>query len=235
MLRPALAVARRGEQLIHELFVSLRILALHKGIDLLLRRRQAVQHESDAADQLRAIRLRRGREAELRVFFRDEPIDVIAHPLRVHLRRLRIRQRLKAPELPVLLREAKLVRLLALALAGRPRSPHFHPILQRGDLFGRELLFRRHGDVFVLIPHRLDEQGFAQIPRHDRRTARAALFQMADVIHAQITLLFFLAVALVAALHQQRTHLVFKKRHRSAAGIIRRDGGGGGEQQKDCG
>ena len=81
---PALAVARRRQQAIDQLLVGVRRVVLDEGVDLLRRRRQAVQVEGQAADQRPAVGLGAGdavrstsQPAE------DERIDRRADPARL--------------------------------------------------------------------------------------------------------------------------------------------------------
>ena len=211
VLRPALAVARTGQQGVHQLLVGLRIGILDEGLGLLAGRRQAVQVEVQPANQLAPVRLRRRRQAQLGVLLGDEAVDVVAHPAALDLRRTGIAQRLEAPVLAVFLGETKGVHRHALRLVLRPGGADPHPLFQHGDLLVRQLLLGRHRQVFVVVAHGLDDQRLVRLAGHQCRPRVAAGGEVAEVVDTQSALLLLFAVALVAALHQQGADLVFKE------------------------
>ena len=79
---PAFAVARRGEQAIDELFVSIGGFVVNEGVGFLRRRRHAGEVEGDAADEDVAVGLRRGLEAFLGESGADEGVDGMDASLR---------------------------------------------------------------------------------------------------------------------------------------------------------
>src|SRR5262249_16871676 len=77
---PAFAVARRGEQTVHEAVIGVSGAVVDEGVHLIGRRRQAGGVEGDAADERDAVRVGGGGEAVRLEFRQDESIDRVAHP-----------------------------------------------------------------------------------------------------------------------------------------------------------
>src|SRR6185369_16890908 len=76
----------------------------------------------------------------------------------------------------------------------------------------RELLLRRHLQILVAVADRLHEQALLHVAGDHRRPGVAAMAPAVPGIEPQAALHFLLrAVALQAALGQQRTHLLLKK------------------------
>src|SRR6478735_4400248 len=98
MLRPTLAIAGAGEKRVNQFLVGLRIVVVDEGLGFGRRRWQAVQVEIEAADQLAAIGFNGRLELELGLLVSNEAIDVVTNPDTLDLRRLRIGQRPKTPE-----------------------------------------------------------------------------------------------------------------------------------------
>ena len=227
VLRPALAVARAREQFVHELFVGVRVGVAGESIALLLRRRQSVQIEINTARKFAGIGFRRGIELLLGELLRDETIDVVACPVAGNLRRLRIGERLEAPEFALLIAEAALHHHGLVRI--RPRRAELHPFFQRRDFFVGQLFLRRHLEVRILVTDRLDHRRLVRVAGHDRRAGVPAGLDVRDVIHAQPALLLFFAVAIVAARSEHRPYFILKKTQR----VRLRGGGGGGEEGQD--
>ena len=214
MLRPTFAIARARQQFIHELFIGLRVLVVHKGVELRLRRRQAVKVEIHATHQLMPVRFGCWGKLQRRLLLRDETVDVVAHPGAFDLRRRDFFHRLEEPVIPLLLRESVFGHHDLVCGVLRPRSARLDPPLQNCDLRVRQLSFRRHLEVFIRVAHRFDQCRFFRLPGHQGRAGVAPGFQVADVIHPQAALLFRVAVALKTPLHEDRAHLLLKIRHR---------------------
>ena len=97
--RPALAIARRGEEPVDDALEGALPLVQKEGRELLRRRREACERVAEAADQRATVRRRRGRETLLALRAPDEVVDWVARPRRQR-RRL---DRLQAPPLLALL------------------------------------------------------------------------------------------------------------------------------------
>jgi len=93
------------------------------------------------------------------------------------------------------------------------------PLGEDGDFGGAERLLRRHLEVFVFATDRCDEQAFCGIAGHDDGAGVTAGLPAGLGIEAETALLFFVTVALVAALDEERADLAFEK---SEVGSVRR-------------
>ena len=86
------------------------------------------------------------------------------------------------------------------------------PFLQRGDVFVAEFLLRRHPQVAVGVAHGLEQEAGVRLARLDGRSGVAAGHPALAGVEAEAALdLLSLAVALVAALDQQRPDALLKE------------------------
>src|ERR1041385_3750271 len=88
---PSLAVARRCEKALDDLFICVSAAVRRKQADFIGRRRKANEIERQATYQCAAIRFGRRRELLLLQFGKDESIEIIAWPARLHARHCRAR------------------------------------------------------------------------------------------------------------------------------------------------
>src|SRR6202035_2849518 len=99
---PPLAVMRRGEQLLDQIFVSFGRWIVDEFLDLSRRRQQTNQVQIRAADQRSFVGLRRRFQAFLRQHVADERVDGIAAPARIaYLGRGMTNRWLESPPLPI--------------------------------------------------------------------------------------------------------------------------------------
>ena len=94
---PALAVARRGQQPINQSFIGVGAIVRDVRVDLLGRRRQAMQVERQATQQRAPVGLGRVMQPQLAMLRQDERVDRRANPIRVDRRYLRTRKGSKRP------------------------------------------------------------------------------------------------------------------------------------------
>ncbi len=209
MPAPALAVAGRGEEPVDHLREGIGRLVLLEGLDLRGGRRQADEIERGAAQQRALVGARRRREFGGFHARERELVDRRLHPVRrVRDRRRRgIRDRLKGPVMQraiLLRRERALVRL-------GPRQAELDPLRERGDLLLRQLRLLGRHVILRLVPDALDERALIRLARHRRGNAIGPFQDRLARIEAQIALLLFGSMALVAMLHEHRPHLGFKE------------------------
>ena len=194
--RPALAIRRRRQQAIDDLFKSIRRDIGEEGIHLRERRRQPGEVERHAPQQHRAIGLRAGFQP-IRLQPREHPaVDPVARPRRV----LHLRQRAGDGFFV-----GPMFGLHHRGVVGN-RRPAVDPCLQHRDLRRREpLAFRRHLFVVIVAQHTLDRVAVRAFSREEWR--RAGVAPGEDVrlaIEPQPALLLLLPVALEAALLKDR-------------------------------
>ena len=155
-----LAVARRVEQPVHELLISLVRAIGQEGIDLLGRRGQAGQVEEDAADQGRRVGLGRGVQPLGLEPGQDETVDRIPRPAGIlDGGQVGLARRLEGP-------------------VRRPRRPLLDPSAERLDLLGRQLLaelLRGHLGFGIVGLDPEDQLAFVGLARNDRDAARLQL------------------------------------------------------------
>ncbi len=216
VLRPALAVARGGEQLINEALVGAGAFGLGRGFVrlngrselryFLWRGRQAVQVKIDSPGQLLRGRLRGGSQPVFLQLGEDEGVYGIADFV---LRIADCGQRrsfhwLEGPPGAVFLGELP---GLARGLGGGdlglgPGRAHGDPLFEDGDFFVGEFAIGRHLQIRVRVGDRFDEQGGVRLVRHHGGAAFAALPEVGQIVHAQAAFLLFVGVAFVAGLRQ---------------------------------
>ena len=104
---------------------------------------------------------------------------------------------------------------------GRARCAPPDPLLQQGDFFLLQPVFRRHGRVLVLVTNGRDEQRILEISRHDRLPGVAALQPTHLAIEQQTALLgiFGLGMALITVRHEDRPDLFLEKDRAFTAGL----------------
>ena len=178
--RPALAVAGRGEEHVHESF----ILLIGQISQIGRIRRQAREIEVEAADQRAGIGAWSGREALFLQLFVNEGIHALA---------LGFGERFEGP--PV-----RFVLQLRHIHAIGPVCAVVDPAFQRIELRGAQFRLRRHGRVFFQAADETEKLAFRALPRRD------VLQSHRLDIEPVIVLLFFSAVALVAVLFEDRLH-----------------------------
>ena len=101
----------------------------------------------------------------------NEPIDLVACPVKARRRYLRLDNRLHGPPLAVFIRQP--VAVLAndhRFIATGPRCPQLDPLFQHRNVFLGKLSLWRHFIRFV--PHGTDQQTFLGLSGHDRRVFR---------------------------------------------------------------
>ena len=175
MPRPALAVARAGQEFVGKMGDrrgSIDDGRLAEVAHFIRRRRQADQVEIKASHELLRGRRRRRLEALASQSGEDETIDFILRPVAAHLWNGRLAHGLERPPFPLLVGDLTfraLRHLLPLLL--RHRRASLHPLGEQRDLFVAQLLvLRRHLQVRVFVRHRREQQALRDIVRHDGRT-----------------------------------------------------------------
>ena len=230
MAAPALAEARGGKQLVHQVFVRAFGTITLEGLDLLRRGRQAGEVEAQAADQRAAVGIGSGRKTGKLHAREHELVHRRLHPRAVvHEWRRGLARGLVAPELAALgnvqVGAGRRGRRWALhaSRAGRNgrrglqrvrmRRAHRHPLLERLDGLGRELCLGRHLEVLVVVSNRGDEQAVVWVTRDDRWSGVAAGQDGGQRIELEAALQLGCAVrvALVAMVHEHRPHALLKE------------------------
>ena len=192
---PAFAVARRGQQTVHQLLVGVGVEVADERLDFFRRRRQADQVERNPADQGAAVGRLRWRQALLLHLGEDKGVDGILHPRRVlHGRRLRPSHWLERPV------------MLAGVVHGhfgsgdghavRPRGAHLHP--GRQYLYGRRRqrrTRRRRHLVFAVLANGVNEIAIVRIAGDDDGAGIGALEEGRFGVEAQSAALLVGAVA----------------------------------------
>jgi hypothetical protein len=194
---PALSIARRGQQPIHQPLVSERRLV---GLELgrfLGRGRQAVQVKLEAAQQGAPVRLGRGSKLQLLELGQHKGIDRVAHPGIGHGGRLHVGQRRQRP--PWLLEPPILQHHLFW-----PGCPRGDPLLERLHFGGRQ---RRTvlGHQRLAARDVLQEQTFRHVAWQEGWAAIAAAQCSVSACQIQPPLGFFSVVARNAATFQDST------------------------------
>ena len=137
-----------------------------------------MQVESGAADQRALVRQRRW--FQLRRFQpgEDECVNRRPHPcLVLHYQWRRFADRQECPELPLLRPDNIFRRWRRAILYLGPNCTSLHPRFEIRYFLMAEFALRRHLDLFMSPPDRLDQQALVWITRHDRRTGISALEQ----------------------------------------------------------
>ena len=225
--RPTLAVARRCEEAIDELFKSVRRFVGDERIHFRGSRREADQIVGDAADECLPVGFRRGLEFFVGQLCEDETINRILDEM---LRVGRLRHGLSGDLLkrPMILRGVLVPREFARGLAvARIGRADFHPLLEVGDHLGGELvLLRRHGHVgiLVLVAHGDEEQALLGLAGDDGGAAVAAFEHRFCGVEQQAALDFLAAgaVAFVATLHEDGPDFFLEKIELREVGRCRR-------------
>ena len=212
---PALAKLGRGEQAIDDFGERVRGLVLHERVDLLRRRRQADEIEVDPAQQRQLVRVANRFQAFGLQACENELVDVASRPARVlDDGRRGLLHRLEGPPF---LRLARVVFFDHLRHAfARIGRAHCHPRLEVFDHRLGQLaatLLGRHGEVFVGVAHRLDEQALLKIARHHRWSVVAAAPDALAGIEqeAALDLLGLLRVALETLVGEDGTDLLLEE------------------------
>ena len=233
--RPLLAVARAGEEFVHELLVSVGGLVGEELVQLEGRRGEAREVEVNATRKRGAIGGGGGLELGGGELLEDEGVYRIADC------RLPIADwgdggfphRHERPPLFVFVRDFPAPHDLLPAL--RHWRTEFHPFLERGDLVGAELLvLRRHLEVRVGVADGFDEQAFLHVARHDGGAGVAALEDGGGGIQreAALELLRLMAVALEARAREDGLHRLLVEREVGGGGLGRGGvAGDGGEKR----
>ena len=204
--RPALAVARAGEQAVGEIAdCGLRIADCIEveRLHFLRRRRQAGEVEGQPPHQRPRIRRGREREPLLRQLRGNERIDRMAAGTARHLG---LAHRLEAP-----------VRFHGIARRPvlRPHRAIVDPAAQHSHLLrGKAVALGRHHQLLVHTRDRGDETALRAFARQDHRPIRRPAHRRRAPVQPQIALLLLRPVTLHAALLQQRPHIA-RKVHRT--------------------
>ena len=169
--RPALAIARRGEEPVDDALEGALPLVQKEGCELLCRRREARERVAEATDERATVRRRRGREALLREAASDEVIDGVPSALGDG----RSIDRLKAPPLLALLE-------LGLPRGERHELPFRERRVARVQRAVTDPLFEvsddcvvelaavfRHLEPVELVTHDLEDEALPRFARDDRR------------------------------------------------------------------
>src|SRR5204863_9303594 len=98
-------------------------------------------------------------------------------------------------------------------IAGGPGRAHLDPAGDVVDDRGRQLLLRRHLEVGVDVPDRLEEEALLRVAGDDRRAGVAALEDLLAAVEPEgaLQLLRLGAVALVAALDEKGSDLFLEE------------------------
>ncbi len=162
----------------------------------------------------------------------DEAIERRASPSRIaDAWQRRLARRLEGPEPAAVLDvDDSLLRPRPRPALGGPLvavgigRPDLDPLLEVGDLLIRELLLRRHLQVAVRVPHRLNQQAIVRLARHDRRPSLSAAQNAARRVEPQSRRLLLRPMTLVALLDKQRADLLLEKGD-LLSGVLLRLGG----------
>ena len=236
---PALAVVRAGEQFVDDLLEGVR-----RGVGDEMRRSAPASAAGRSDRNTRAGSAsacpprRRWREPLLLELREDEAIDRRPAPrLVLHRRRLRIRQRLKRPELPVLIRHLRACRASpfpppAAFANGAPRSIHCGDFRDRRVRQFVRLL--RHFQIRVFVPDRLARAGSPPIfPARSRSPVSPSFSAVLARRQVEAALRPLLpAVAFHAMLREQLRHVAVEKRQRPSPSP-RHDRAGPATRQRD--
>ena len=83
-------------------------------------------------------------------------------------------------------------------------SPIFTQSLSSADALGRQLIVRRHLQVFIVVRHRENQLGRFGLSGHEHRAVLATLHDRGERVEPQAPLLFLFGVAGKAVFDQQR-------------------------------
>jgi hypothetical protein len=199
MPRPALAITRRREQLLHESGIGIPRLILHERLHFLRRGRQADQIKVKPANERAPICFRRKLQLVLGQLRRNEPVDGIGLAARWPLRRWNGRPNygLEGP-----------MRFLFHA-AFRPGRALIDPRAQQPNLFGgQRFALGRHLHLLHRPGDKMNERALGTVLRLDRRRViLAALERRFLVIQPQSPALLVRIVTLQAMRFENRPHL----------------------------
>ena len=177
---PALAVMRRGEQILDQVGKRVRRFVGQKCVDLRGCRGEADQVEIGSAQQGPLVGRRRGREA-VRVESRvNEAIDRIGRPAARIGGRIDFVDRAKSPMFLVPLGCRHRPHVF------RPDGPLADPPLEVGDDRVGKLLLGWHLELVVGVAQGADEQAFFRMPRHDCGARLAPFEQRLAAIDAEV-------------------------------------------------
>jgi hypothetical protein len=169
---PALAVVRRRQQPIDELFVRVAAHIGQKSIDVLDRRRQSEDVEARAAQERSLVGFRRRLQAGRLNPRQHKGVDSVSHPGRIpDRRRFHVRQRLKRPMV------APAPTLRHRLRVGRQLRSFVDPALHQRD-FGlreRRALGRHLRHFLVAARDGFDDAALGTLAGHQRRTAVPSL------------------------------------------------------------
>ena len=190
--RRVLAITRRGEQTVHDFFVSSGRLVSEEGIHFVRRRRQSREVLRHAADEGGLVRFRRGPELFLVQLREDERVNLVLRPLLVlnHGQRRTFRSFVSPVRLP-----------------GRAFGD---PALEKIDLCGRKLfarLRRRHDFLGIARRDARHHLALLQVAGNNRVVAGLRGLERL-VLHVQpqlaLALVFVRPVAGEAVVREQR-------------------------------
>ena len=243
---PAFAVVGRGEEAIDLLGVDsfdgasrlagakrhcVRDLCglngLFKGIDLLRGGRKANQIVGNTTKESFGIGSRIRLETFLFEFGHDERIDGRLDPGAVlHFGNGRLRDGLEGPVITSLARETSEFG----GAARRHGRTHLHPLFKDSDFVIRQLsarLLRGHRELGIVVTDGLDEERLLEVARDNRRAFVAALVGAVHGIEDEATFggILLSRVALVAAIDENRAHVLLEELE-AFLGSRRRLGGG---------
>ena len=221
--RPALAVARRGQQAVDQALVGVGRVVGQECVDFLGGRRQPGQVEGRAADQGRLVGLRGGRQAVVEKRLENESVDRVSRPVgpvvgpRIdRLGNGRSANGLERPEGAVSGGELRSpvdwprrLRGMGRAIAAGPGCTQGDPAGEDGDFLRAELAGGGH--LEPLVVDRLDEQALVGLAGHDRRSRLAPLENRLQRVEPQAPFLLLVAVARVAVLGQERPDVLLEE------------------------
>ena len=200
---------------------------LFKGIDLLRGGRKADQIVGNTTKESFGISSRIRLETFLFEFGHDERIDGRLDPGAVlHFGNGRLRDGLEGPVITSLARETSELG----GAARRHGRTHLHPLFENGDFVIRKLsarLLRGHRELGIVVTDGLDEERLLEIARDNRRSFVAALVGAVHGIEDEATFggILLSRVALVAAIDENRAHVLLEELE-AFLGSRRRLGGG---------
>ncbi len=176
MPRPHFTEVRRGDQAVDHLLVSVRRFVRFERLHFFIGGHQSGKRVSDAPQQSPAVGAGDGFQPILFQLREHELIDVVRGPSGVFgLRRLRLRQRLKGPEM-FLFRTYHVGAGLRGNLLHRPHRAVLHPSRQIGDLRLGEVPVLGHFDLGGLA-NRGDHHALFRRARHHGGSGLPALEQ----------------------------------------------------------
>ena len=208
---PALAIGRSCQQAVDQTVIRIGRSITQEIVNFFRRRRQPGQVKGRTTNQCPPVGLRIGLQPVLLQLVKHEPVQGLFAPaFAFQSWRRRGTNRLERPML------ARGHHVHARCAGHRPHarisSPRLHPLLQRGNLSGRQGMLRRHLQITVRAADGLDEQAALDVTGLDHRPMITALLPACLRIQTQAVFLLLVAMTLLTLLDKQGTDLRFKKR-----------------------